>query len=73
VAFTSITVTAEGTVARQDGATRFTEIVLPPRITIPPGGEGDRAIRIMQKSEATCLVTASLRAPGRLEPEVVTG
>jgi hypothetical protein len=33
----------------------------------------DRVLRVMEKSERTCLVSASLSTPIRLEPEVVTG
>lgn len=69
--FTSLTLEGEGTVDRQDGVTRFTEIVLRPRLTLPSGTDRDRALRVMQKSEKACLVTASLSTPIRLEPEIV--
>jgi organic hydroperoxide reductase OsmC/OhrA len=41
--FMSLDLSAEGTVDRRDGAMRFTEIVLRPRLTLPPGGEADKA------------------------------
>jgi peroxiredoxin-like protein len=68
--FTALRLSSEGTVDRQDGVTRFTEIVLRPRLTLPPGGDRDRALRVMQKSEQGCLVAASLSTPIRLEPEI---
>ncbi len=71
VEFRSLQVSAEGTVNRKDGAVRFTEIVLRPRLTLAPGADRDRALRVMEKSEKTCLVSASLATPIRLEPEVV--
>ena len=71
--FSSLELSAEGVVDRKDGVTRFTEIVLRPRLTIPPGGDRERAIRIMEKSEQQCLVAASLSTPIRIEPEVVFG
>lgn len=71
--FTSLQLSAEGTVDRKDGSMRFTEIVLRPRLTVPPGVDPDRARRVMEKSEKTCLVSTSLSTPIRLEPEVVTG
>ena len=57
---------------RQDGITRFTEIVLRPRLRIPAGTDRDRALSVLHKSEKTCLVSASLATPVRLEPELVT-
>ncbi len=71
--FTALELSAAGTVDRQDGVTRFTEIVLRPRLTIPPGTDRERAIRVMEKSEKSCLVSASLATPVRLEPDVVVG
>jgi peroxiredoxin-like protein len=71
VAFTALTLTAEGTVDKQDGVMRFTEIVLKPRLVLAPGGDAERARRVLEKSERACLVTASLATPVRLEPEVV--
>ena len=68
--FTNLALAATGTVNRQDGVTRFTEIVLRPRLTIPSGTNHERALRILERSEKTCLVTASLSTPVRLEPEI---
>ncbi len=70
VEFTSLELASEGTVDRQDGVTRFTEIVLRPRIVLRPGTDRDRALRVMEKSEKACLVSASLATPIRLEPEI---
>lgn len=71
--FTSAAVTATGTVDRAEGALRFTEIVLTARMTVPPGVDRQRALRVMEKSERSCLVTASLATPVRLVAEVVEG
>ena len=68
--FTALTLSGEGTVDRNDGVTRFTEIVLRPRLALPPGADPSRALRVMQKAERTCLVTASLSTPVRLEPQI---
>ena len=71
VEFVSLDLSGEGTVSRVDGVMRFTEIVLRPRITLAPGADRTRALRVLEKSEKTCLVSASLATPIRLEPEVV--
>jgi peroxiredoxin-like protein len=72
VEFLALDVSSEGTVDRRDGVTRFTEIVLRPRLTIGSETDRDRALGVLQKSERNCLVSASLVTPVRLEPEVVT-
>jgi peroxiredoxin-like protein len=61
---------AAGTVDRQGGITRFTEIVLRPRLTIRAGEDHERARRLLEKSEKGCLVSASLSTPIRLEAEI---
>ena len=68
----ALELSSEGVVDRQDGVTRFTEIVLRPRLTVPAGTDRQRALWVLQKSEQTCLVSASLATPIRLEPELVT-
>jgi organic hydroperoxide reductase OsmC/OhrA len=73
IPFTSLDIAAEGTVDRQDGRIRFTDIVLRPRLTVAPGVDRDRAVRVIEKAEKGCLVTASLATPIRLEPQIVVG
>jgi len=60
----------EGIVDRQDGRTRFTKIILRPRLTLPSGADPVRVKRALEKAERTCLVSASLSTPIRLEPEI---
>ncbi len=71
--FTRLELDAGGTVDRKEGVTRFTEIVLHPRITVPPGSNRERVLQILEKSEKACLVSASLSTPVRLEPEIDEG
>jgi uncharacterized OsmC-like protein len=68
--FTMLELDASGTVDRKDGVTRFTEIVLRPRLTVPAGTNHERMLQILEKSEKTCLVSASLTTSLRLEPEI---
>ena len=70
VDFTNLELDVTGTVDRQEGVTRFTEIVLRPRLVISPGTDRERALRVLEKSEKQCLVSASLSTPIRLEPEI---
>jgi peroxiredoxin-like protein len=70
VQFTALDVDIAGTVDRVDGVTRFTEIVLRARMTVARGTDRARVLRVMEKSEKACLVSASLSTPIRLEPEI---
>jgi peroxiredoxin-like protein len=70
VEFASMAVEAEGVVDRAGGVTRFTEIVLRPRIALPAGADWVRVQRAMEKAERACLVSSSLDTPVRLEPEI---
>ncbi len=71
VSFTALELSSSGTVDRKDGVTRFTEIVLRPRLTVAPGTDPERARRVMEKSEQACLVSASVSTPIRIEPEIM--
>lgn len=73
VEFVSLEVAATGTVERADGVTRFTGIVLRPRLVIPAGSDRARALHVLEKSEKQCLVTASLSTPVRMEAEITEG
>jgi peroxiredoxin-like protein len=72
VDFISLELAAEGTVDRRDGGMRFTEIVLRPRLLVGASTDRERALRVLDKAEKNCLVSASLRTPIRLEPEIAT-
>jgi peroxiredoxin-like protein len=71
--FQALELDAQGTVDRRDGVTRFTEIVLRPRLTVAPGADRARAASVLEKSEKACLVSASLSTSIRLEPEIKEG
>ncbi len=68
--FTSLAVDGLGIVDHADGGMRFTEIVLRPRLALPAGADPTRVRRALEKAEKTCLVSASLSTPIRLEPEI---
>jgi peroxiredoxin-like protein len=70
IEFTSLAVDGQGIVDRANGGMRFTEIVLRPRLALPAGADAARVRRALEKAEQTCLVSASLSTPIRLEPEI---
>lgn len=59
-----------GTVERQDRVTRFTAIALHPVIRVPAGTDRERVLKVVAKTEANCLVTASLSTPVEVTPEI---
>jgi len=69
--FLSVELSGSGTVDRKEGTTRFTEIVLRPRLRLARGADPERAKRMIEKGEKACLVIASLSTPVRLESEIV--
>lgn len=66
-----VEVEAAGTVDRQDGVMRFTEIVLQPTVTVAAGTDLERVPKLVEKTERNCLVSASLLTPVRLDTRVV--
>ena len=63
---------AEGTLDRKDGVVRFTELQLAARLVVPPGVDTERARRVLDKAEASCLITNSLALRPTLAAEIVT-
>ncbi len=62
-----------GTLDRVDGKTRFTAFELHARLVAPQGVDEGKAVRLLEKAEATCLITNSLSAKTHLTTEVVFG
>jgi organic hydroperoxide reductase OsmC/OhrA len=62
---------AEGTLDRADGMVRFTDLRLHASLTLPIGGNAERAHRLLEKAEHACLVTNSLNLEPSLVVEVV--
>lgn len=62
----------DGELDRVEHVTRFTGMTLRAFLTIPPDGDADKAARLLDKAERTCLITNSLAFPVKLEPHVAT-
>lgn len=61
---------ASGTLDRVERVTRFTAFTVTARLTVPAGTNPDKARRLLEKSEAGCLITNSLNADVRLDASV---
>ena len=61
----------EGTLERGEGKTSFTEFVLHATLHVPPDTNEERAHRILQKAEESCLITNSLSGTIHLDAAVL--
>src|SRR6202162_6740373 len=69
----SLEVRTEGTVERTDGKMRFTKFLTHAKLRIAAGGDADKAKKLLEKAEASCLVTNSLSSDIHLTTEVTSG
>jgi peroxiredoxin-like protein len=68
--WTALTCEAVGTVERVERVTRFTEVRVRARLQIPGGTNQEKARRLLERTEQSCLISNSLKAPVYLEAEV---
>lgn len=67
----SLESSAQGVLDRVERVTRFTGFTVRATLTVPEGTDIDKARRLMEKSEAACLVTNSLLAQCHLEADII--
>ncbi len=61
---------AHGTMDRASGKTRFTEVVLRPRVTIAPGADVAKAHALHERAHAICFIASSVNFDVRNEPVI---
>jgi organic hydroperoxide reductase OsmC/OhrA len=69
--FLSLDLEVEGVLQKEEGGWRFTQVNLRPRVKIALQKDVERANRLLEKAEKTCLVARSLNSRTVLEPEVL--
>ncbi len=69
--FLSFELEVEGAIQRDSDGWRFTQVTLRPQLKIALARERERAVRLLEKAEKTCLVIRSLTSRVVLEPEIV--
>lgn len=72
-AWTSLDARTEGTLDRIDGKMRFTRFETHAKLLVPAGADVERAKKLLEKAEATCLVSNSLSSERHLTVEVKIG
>ena len=71
--WTDLSCAVEGTLDRVEGVTRFTKFDIKASLVVPAGTDHEKADRILHKSEAACLITASLATENHLETTITDG
>ena len=69
--WTNLECSAEGVLERVERVTRFTSFTVRATLTVPAGTDTEKAERLMEKSEAACMITNSLSADVHLEIEII--
>ena len=62
---------ASGTMQRVERVTKFTEVVLKPRVTVAPGADVEKARALHEKAHHACFIANSVNFPVRNEPEIL--
>jgi peroxiredoxin-like protein len=68
--FDSLRLAAEGVLTKQDNGWRFSEMRLRPTVVLRKEEDRDRAVRLLEKAEKSCLVAQSLQCKVTLFPGV---
>lgn len=63
----------EGTLDRVEGRMRFTRFDTHAKLQVPPGADVERAKKLLEKAESTCLVANSLSSERHLTINVAIG
>jgi len=67
----SLEVSAVGELEKVERGLQFTRVVIRPVLTIAQEGDRQRALRLIEKTERSCLVARSLRSKVRVETNVL--
>jgi organic hydroperoxide reductase OsmC/OhrA len=73
VAVVSYADRAHGTMNLVDGVLRFTRVLLRPQVTLQPGSDAEKALRLHERAHHECFIAASVNFPVENEPSVSFG
>lgn len=69
--FSSFQCGSKGKLEQRDGKFQMTEVQLFPVVTVREEKDRERALRVLQKAEANCLISNSIKSSVVMTPEVV--
>jgi peroxiredoxin-like protein len=64
---------ADGKLEKIDNRYMISEVILSPVLTIHKEADRERAMRILEKSEAACLITNSIKSKITFQPQIKVG
>lgn len=70
LSWSSLQCRAEGSLDRIEHVSRFVSMRIVAELTVPPGEDTERAKRLLEKAEKTCLITNSLDLHVELDAKV---
>lgn len=73
LAFSQFSCGSKGKLDRVDGKFQITEVVLEPTVTIAHEKDRERTERILEKSEAACLISNSITSKVIMHPKIIVG
>ncbi len=68
--FTQFSCRSKGKLEQQDGKYWMSEVLLEPEVTITDEKDYDRAMRVLQKAEAACLISNSIKSKVTMNPHI---
>lgn len=68
--FTSFRCGSKGKLDKVEGKLQMTEVILEPVVEIKDERDRERAMKVLEKSEANCLISNSIKAKVTMYPEV---
>jgi peroxiredoxin-like protein len=71
--YTDLQVEVEGTVSKAESGYNFSEVILRPTVTVHAEEDRERALNLLQKTKAACLVSKALATAPVLESRVKIG
>lgn len=71
LAWNNLEASAEGVLERVDRVTRFTAFNISATLTVPADTDIEKARRLLQKAEESCLITNSLTAKTHLDADII--
>lgn len=69
--FNAFSCSSKGKLEQVDGKFLMTEVLLEPIVTILREEDRDRAMRVLQKSEAACLISNSIKSQVKMTPTIL--
>jgi organic hydroperoxide reductase OsmC/OhrA len=70
LSFTNFNCKSKGKLEQVDGKLIMSEIILEPTVTIPDPNDREKAERVLQKSEAACLISNSVKSKITMLPTI---